>query len=552
MTTGWWDDIWLNEAFATWMEKKLIAEWKPEWNSRVGDVNDKLEAMGSDSLVSARKIRQPIESAGDISDAFDNITYQKGAAVIGMFESWMGAGEFRAGVQRYLKQYAFKTTTAHDSLNSLSSGNQNISPAFSTFLNQPGVPIVSVALNCQPSPKLHLTQKRFLPIGSKGSTAELWSMPVCVRYGTSNASEKECFLLDKAEADFPLTKATSCPGWIELNADAKGYYRMEYKGELLSSLTTGDVTERLPAIERLELIGNTQAVADNGTIPASDALRVAVRFHDDPERHVLAGSLLVALEVWADLVPDNLMPNYQRFLLRNFQARARELGWRPKPGESDDIRLLRSSIVHAVARFGGDQELAKEARELAEGWLKDHTTVSPDVLDSVLLTAAHYGDRSLFDSLFAEYQKTQNRQEQQALILALLRFRDRSAIEAALDLVPSGKAPLPDGIAFLFNPGKVDRATRTMAFESLKKHYDSIMQKHANVFGTELSSLLPSVGNGFCDPQSRKEYVDFFLPRLKANEGARRTYAQTLEEIDICIALKQVQQPSVAAFLEKY
>src|SRR5262249_29468304 len=120
VTTAWWDDIWLNEAFATWMEKKLIAEWKPECNTRVSHVYDRLGPMGSDSLVSARQIRQPIESTGDINDAFDNITYQKGAAVIGMFENWMGEAEFRAGVQKYLKQYTFKTTTSKEFLVALS------------------------------------------------------------------------------------------------------------------------------------------------------------------------------------------------------------------------------------------------------------------------------------------------------------------------------------------------------------------------------------------------------------------------------------------------
>ena len=109
VTTAWWDDIWLNEAFATWMEQKMIAEWKPEWKTRVGDVGAKLGAEDEDSLVRARKIRQPIETKDDISNAFDGITYQKGAAVIGMFENWMGPENFRKGVQSYLKQYAFRT-----------------------------------------------------------------------------------------------------------------------------------------------------------------------------------------------------------------------------------------------------------------------------------------------------------------------------------------------------------------------------------------------------------------------------------------------------------
>ena len=158
VTTQWWNDIWLNEAFATWKEQKLLDEWKPEWKTNVADVAEKIFAEGEDSLVSARKVRQPIEAKDDINNAFDGITYQKGAAVIGMFESWMGPKDFQKGVQSYMKQYAFRATTAGDFLDSLSSaGKKDITRAFSTFLNQAGVPVVSVALQCDNgAPTLHL------------------------------------------------------------------------------------------------------------------------------------------------------------------------------------------------------------------------------------------------------------------------------------------------------------------------------------------------------------------------------------------------------------
>ena len=203
VTTSWWNDIWLNEAFATWMEQKLLAEWKPEWNSRIGDVNTKLEAEDQDSLISARQIRQPIESKGDIGAAFDSITYLKGAAVIGMFENWMGSTEFRAGVQRYLDTYAFRTATAGNFLDSLSAGGKNVTAAFSTFLNQPGVPMVSVALACNGGAKLHLEQKRSLPIGSEGLAAQQWSIPLCVRYGSEGGTARCGFLHVQAIGEEP-------------------------------------------------------------------------------------------------------------------------------------------------------------------------------------------------------------------------------------------------------------------------------------------------------------------------------------------------------------
>ena len=151
VTLAWWDDTWLNEAFATWTSAKIIAEWKPEWRSRLGDLNGKFGAMGEDSLVAARKIRQPIESKDDISNAFDGITYQKGASVIRMFESWVGEKKFQSGVTAYLKRYSYKNARVSDFLDSIAAtGQPQLTRAFSTYLEQPGFPLISVTSTAAP------------------------------------------------------------------------------------------------------------------------------------------------------------------------------------------------------------------------------------------------------------------------------------------------------------------------------------------------------------------------------------------------------------------
>ncbi|HMC60414.1 MAG TPA: M1 family metallopeptidase, partial [Candidatus Solibacter sp.] len=363
VTTNWWNDIWLNEAFATWMEQKLIAEWKPEWNTRVDDIGSKLFAEREDSLVTARKIRQEIETKGDISNAFDGITYNKGAAVIGMFETWMGPETFRKGVQQYLQQYAFRTTTAGEFLDALSSSSRkDITKPFSTFLEQAGLPMVKVALDCSHTPVLHLQQSRYLPTGSEGSAKQVWSMPICVRYGAEKGpSQSQCTLMTQADMDWPL-QAKTCPAWIVANDNAKGYYRVDYQGGLLSMLTSGDVEHRLNAAERADLVGNAEAMATGGRMPAVDALSLVETFHNDSSRQVLQRNLKLALSVDRDVVPENLRPNYERFLRKNFQTRARALGWIPGPGDSEDIRLLRPELMSAMATVGGDRELAEQAR----------------------------------------------------------------------------------------------------------------------------------------------------------------------------------------------
>jgi cytosol alanyl aminopeptidase len=557
VTTAWWDDIWLNEAFATWMERKLIAEWKPEWQTRVGDVADKLRAEGEDSLISVRKIRQPILSNDDINNAFDDITYQKGASVIGMFENWMGPEEFRKGVQSYLKQYTFRAATAGEFLDSISSASKrNVTAAFSTFLNQAGVPIVSVALDCKgEKAELKVDQQRFLPVGSKGSTDQKWGIPLCVRYGTGATGRSQCTLVTEASQTVALEGAKGCPAWVQGNDGAKGYYRVDYKGGLLDALiandAAGDSDKRLSAPERADLLGNAQALSGAGKLPVAEVLSLAERFHNDPERYVLQTALNLALQPRAHLVPNNLLPNYRRFLLKNFQARATELGWTPKAGESDDARLLRTQIVRPVATIAGDMELAGQAKELANKWFSDHSAIDPNMLGSVLGTAAYYGDKTLFDRMLAEFKSSKDRQIIRNLIGAMNSFRDRAAIEAGMNALINGDIPFIQGSPLLF-AGQGEESTRKLSFEFLKAHWDQVIAKMPNGNGFDFGQDLPGVGASYCDASSREELKNFFAPKVGKFVGAPRALDQTLEQIDLCIANKAAQEPGVVAFLAKY
>jgi len=551
VTTRWWDDVWLNEAFATWMEQKLVAEWKPEWKTRIDAVDTKLNAEDEDSLVTARRIREPIESKDDIINAFDDITYSKGAAVIDMFENWLGAETFRKGVRAYLGKYANGNATAADFLRSLSaSSGRDVTKAFSSFLDKPGVPAVSVALDCgSGAPALRLAQERSLPIGSHGSAVQAWGIPLCVRYGAA-AGETECTLMTQSKTRWAL-KAKSCPTWLDANAGAMGYYRVEYAGGMLAKLTSGDVVSRLSASERVDLIGNARAMADGGKLPAAEALGLVPAFHADPERQVIQLILDLALSIRQDEVPPNLLPNYARFLRTNFLARARELGWNPKPGESDDDRLLRPVLLRAMAADGGDPELARQAGELAEKWLQDRSAANPEVAGAILRTAAYYGDLALFNRYFAALRVSQDRQDRRRLLTAMGDFRDPAAIEAAMQAVLSGRIALVDGFR-LYLAGQDYAETRKLAFQFIRTHFDQIVRGRPSVFGNDLGAYLPQSGGAFCDPQSRQELQDFFAPLVSQFAGAPRTLAQTLEQIDLCIAGKAAREASVKEFLGKY
>ncbi len=552
VTTAWWNDIWLNEAFATWMEQKLLAEWKPEWQTRVADVDSKLGAETEDTLTSARKIRQEIKTKDDISNAFDGITYQKGAAVIGMFENWMGAPAFRKGVHSYLNKYAFRNATAPEFLAAVSAaGGKEISAPFSTFLNQAGVPLVSMALECNgSSPVLHLEQQRSLPPGTSGAQDQRWQIPVCVRYGSGDKGENACTLMEDPQADWKI-KAQGCPAWVEANNDAVGYYRVAYKGNLLASLAQGDVQQRLNAPERVDLLGNAQALASTGQMSDADVLRLVPVFHADPERYVVERAITVAQMPLEHLVPEDLMPNYEHFVCKNFQARAHELGWNPKPDESDDVRLLRPNLLEFVATAGGDKELAREARELTDKWLADHNAVPANEVAAVLKTAAYSGDKALFEKFLAQFKATHDRQERRHIASAMTAFRDPSAIEAGMQAVLRGDVPFIEGFQLLF-AGQQSPKTDKLAFDFMKQHFDELAAKRPSGGGSDSGARFVLVGRSFCDSESEAEFKSFFEPRIDKFIGAPRVFAQTLEGIHACIGNKHVQEPSVAEFLKGY
>lgn len=553
VTTEWWNDIWLNEAFATWMEQKMLAEWKPEWKTRVEDViNSKDASEQADSLVTARKIRQEIKTKDDISNAFDEITYQKGASVIRMFETWVGKEQFRKGVHAYLEKYAYKNATASDFLASITAAaGKNVTEPFSTFLDQAGVPLLSVKLDCkQGSPVLHMSQARYVPLGTHTTNNQVWQIPVCASYPMGTSKQSDCTLMTQPTTDWTL-KGNTCPAWIDANDNAVGYYLVDYEHSLLNSLTTGDVEHRLNAAERTDFMGNAQALATGGKVPAADALGLVNTFHNDPERYVVIAALGLAIEPRSELVPQDLMPNYVRFLRDNFQARAHEIGWIPKPGESDDIHLLRPILLRIVSTYAEDQELAKQARELTDKWFENHNSVDPSVVSSVLRTAAYYGDKALFERFLAEFNKTQDRQERERITAAMGSFRDPEAIQAGLDALLSGKISFMDGIFLLFS-GQGNESTRGMAFDFMKAHFDEIAAKRPTGGGFDAGAVFPQVGASYCSAERKQELQNFFQPRVDKFTGAPRALSQVLERIDDCIALKAEQESSVAEFLKKY
>ena len=550
VTMTWWNDIWLNEAFATWLEEKMIEAWKPEWDASVGMVETKSGAMGADSLKTARKIHQPIQDENGIKNAFDGITYGKGAAVIRTFEMWVGPETFRKGVRKYLADHAWKNATSTDFLAAIGeAAGKDVTTPFSTFLDQVGAPAVSVALSCAKgaTPVLKLAQKRYLPIGSTADADQVWQIPICVKYAAGKAETRACTLMTTATTELPLSQAKSCPSWVLPNAGELGYYRVRPEGDLLDRLLDPGVMKKLTLPERVGLIGDVQALVDSGQLPAGDALALVDTLAKDGNRHIVGAATGIA---WGpkEIIGEPLRENYARFVRKEFGTKARALGWTAKKGESEDTRILRNGVVGLVANEGKDPALVAEATKLTWAWLDDHQAVDADIVGLVLDVAVKNGDRKLYDRLYADAKKAEEITERGRLLGAMGGFSDPEIAKVALALTLTDEFDTREVMGAMLSGALGDPRTRRMAYEFVKTNFDAIVAK----LPREYAAYLAFAGVAQCDAALRAEVEDFFKDRNAKFSGGPLVLTQGLEQMDLCIAIRAAQRPSMEAFLRKY
>ncbi|WP_338863984.1 M1 family metallopeptidase [Myxococcus stipitatus] len=550
VTPEWWDDLWLNESFADWLAFKVVARWRPEWRGDLRRVDARSASMREDWLVSARSIRQPIEVSGDIHSAFDAITYGKGAAVLAMFESWLGPEVFQRGVRDYLRTHARGTATTEDFIQSLSqAAGQDVAPAFSSFLDQPGVPLVSMTLECpkEGAPRLALEQRRYLPLGAseKASDSKPWHVPLCVRYAVGGVEGRACTVLTEPSGTLALNDARRCPDWVHPNADARGYYHALVRGDGLTRLATKGAA-RLSVPERLVLMADAQALLSSGALDVTQALTLVTRLGDG-DANLVMGAASVVGSVHSDLVPDALRAHRARFVRGLFGARARSVGFVSRPGDSEDLRLLRPALLGIATNEGEDPKLRAEARRLALRWLENHGALQSEDAAIVLQSASVAGDAALHQRMRDAARTATTESERGLLFNALGSFRDVSLARASLELMLDTKVDTREALAILFGQLS-ESATREVAFTFLRENFDTLRGR----LPRDISTWLLSSGGVFCDAGHREEVAHFFGPRAADFEGGERALAQSLERVDQCIAQREALRPGLTRFLARY
>jgi alanyl aminopeptidase len=546
VTLAWWDDTWLNEAFASWMGSKIVQQWKPEWDGAVASVADKGDVMGSDSLDAARAIRQPIATRDDITNAFDDITYVKGEAVLGMIERWIGAEAFQRGVRGYMQRHAWGTATYEDFVRAMSAAaGKDTRGVFDAFVLQSGVPLVSMELSCQAGapPALALAQERYRPTGSKADPKRTWHVPLCVRWGAGAATGQDCTVLTAAAAQLPLS-AKACPDWVLPNAGGAGYYRARLRGDLLDRLLPR-ATRALTPAERVALMSDVNALVSSGDVQPGVALSLLGSFAQERSRFLVGMSVELIASI-DDLVPAAQRPAYERLIGKLFRARALQLGWQSRLDDTPDARRLRPTLLRVVGGLGRDRAVIEQATALAWRWIADRKAVDPEVVGAALSVAARHGDQKLFERLLEEAKRSTDRVERERLFGAVGAFQAPALAQRALRLTLDPSIDLREGLGLL-QGSFANPATREGAYRFVVENFDAIAGRMPEPY----RPFLAITGAALCDESRRAEVEQFFRPRIEKYDGGPRIVEQALEQLTLCSASRKAKTPGVVAFLKK-
>lgn len=540
VTMPWWDDIWLNEAFATWISAKIVHQIYPELEADMDLLGGGLGAMGADSLATARRIHNPVDDWTEVSSTFDGITYQKGGAVLSMMERYLGKEKFRAALRAHMRKFAFGSATSIDLGDSLAAQSDNpeiLRKAFASFTDQPGVPMLDTTLACTDGKAtLTVKQSRYAPIGASFATDTRWLVPMCVRVGRGDANTTECHLLDDAAETVALA-GDACPDYVHPNADGAGYYRFRLDTEAQNALNAAFV--KLNAFEQRVLADSVGAAFDAGTMTVAQYLDAAPRFAKATQGDVITAPL-GDLEWIKERVATAAQQERIDTMLRDiWGAQLKTLGVDHRDGDSEATKSLRVDLVNTLSEHGRPQwlvdDLSARGRKIiglgGDGKL-DVDAVHRDLLGASLRTVARVEGKPAFDQIERHLAANEDSVIRGALMGALGNTRDPALLERALKLGLGPSVKSGEMIRLYF--GATEQPENHAAvWAFVQENYDALLNKLPSVWQGKIAFFGSAA---LCSDAGANELQAFFADRVKDLEGGPRALAQGVEGVKLCTA----------------
>ncbi|XP_065849192.1 aminopeptidase M1 [Euphorbia lathyris] len=528
VTMEWWTHLWLNEGFATWVSYLAADSLFPEWKVWTQFLDESTEGLRLDGLEGSHPIEVEVKHASEIDEIFDAISYRKGASVIRMLQSYLGAENFQRSLAAYIKKHAYSNAKTEDLWAALEEGSgEPVNKLMNSWTRQQGYPVVCVKLKDQ---KLEFEQSQFLSSGSPGEGQ--WIVPITLCYGSYD-EHKNFLLQTKSETldakEFGLGETGSA--WLKLNVNQAGFYRVKYDDDLAARLRYAIEKKYLTETDRFGVLDDSFALCMARHQSLTSLLTLMGAYREEVDYTVLSNLISISYKVQritADATPE-LLDDVNQFFISLLQYSAEKLGWDPKQGESHLDAMLRGEILTALSLFGHDPTLNEANRRLQE-FVNDRNTplLPPDIRKAAyvaVMRKASASDRAGYESLLRLYRDTDLSQEKTRILGSLGSCPDPNIVLEVLNFVLSSEVRSQDAVFGL----AVSKEGRETAWAWLKDKWDYISKTWGS--GFLMTRFVSAVVSPFASFEKAKEIEEFFASRSKP--AIARTLKQSMERVDI-------------------
>ena len=535
VTMDWWDDLWLNESFATWVGTKAVDWLFPEWSMWTQFVNmDTNRAFNLDGLKNSHPIEQEVLNPAEVSQLFDAISYSKGGSVLRMLEHFLTPSNFRIGLNIYLNRHSYANARTTDLWTALEeSSGQPVNTIMSSWTGQMGYPVLDVAASATESGlALEVKQERFVFDSVLGDGAgeddeeQVWPVPLTV---TADGTGVTATLVNAATGAVTV-ETPSEPEWFKVNPEQTGFYRVNYTDEDWDKLVPVIENRVLPATDRLGIQNDAYALAKAGLLPVTRFLTLAQAYQNENDASVWSDLATNLREIESLIAEEPCLEEFRAFGRRLFAPAAQRSGWEPQAGEGHLDSLLRSTVLSQAGVYG-DPAVTAQAQELFGRYQEDPGNVRPDLRGVVFSLVAQEGDRAVYDRIWELERAAELHEEKIRLLMSLARFQQHDLLRETLDRALTDDVRLQDTI-FVVSAVAANNRGRDLAWEFLKEQWDEFDRRYGGG-GFGLMRLV-AITNSFTTNEKRDDVAAFF--EAHRTPAAERTIRQALERIALNVA----------------
>jgi len=543
VTMAWWDDLWLNEALATWMAYRVVDDWQPGWRMWHGFEHDRASALALDALSNTHPIYAPVRSVAEATENFDVITYEKGAAVVRMIEHYLGAEVFQRGVRLYMDRHREGNAVAADLWRALEEASgQQVTRLAQTWIAQAGFPLVAFAPAGDGT--VRVRQERFFadPRVPAARRRVRWPLPLVVKWKSANGPVLGRVLADKV-SQVITPPGGDRPAWYFGNAGAGGFYRVLHDPHAARALLA-ELPSALDAVERHALVGDQWALVRAGRAPIEAFLDVVEAMADETDHDVLDGlSGPLALLDQQLVEPASVHQTALRSWIAGRFPALHRLGWEASADESDDVRLRRASLLRIVGGIAEQPSVMAEARRRLDSYLADRTSLEPNLADPVVALAARGGDAALYERYRAVVSEARTPQERRRFLINLGSFRTPEAIRRTLDGALSPEVPTQD-VAFVLMRLLGNPAGRVAAWKFITRKWTALRRRIPPLMLSRLVESTPELRERRYAREVRAFFASHPVPE------ATRALKQALEMFRLNDELRRRTAAGLARWLE--